>query len=50
MINLNNPLVLFSVKLLGIGIEISIEHVDGVYKLCAYAEAIAWSYCKKWEM
>lgn len=48
MITINNPLVLFAGKLLGVGIELRIDHVDGVYTLCFEAQAIAWKYCKEW--
>lgn len=45
---INNPLVLLSAKLLGLGVELSVEHTDGVCKLCFVIEAVAWSYCKEW--
>lgn len=48
MLTLNNPLVLISAKLLGIGIQITFDHVDGIYNLCFEAEAVAWKYCKEW--
>lgn len=48
MLSLNNPLVLVSAKILGVGIELRVEHVDGVKKLCFQVDAIAWSYCKEW--
>jgi hypothetical protein len=48
MLTLNNPLVLVSAKLLGVGVELRVEHVDDVWHLCLDIEAIAWSYCKAW--
>lgn len=45
---LNNPLVLISAKILGVGIEIRFENVGGVKKLCLQIDAITWSYCKGW--
>jgi hypothetical protein len=48
MLTLNNPLVLVSAKVLGVGIELRLEHVDGVRKICFQVDAIAWSYCKEW--
>ncbi len=48
MLSLNNPLVLVSAKILGVGIELRVEHVDGVKKLCFQVDVIAWSYCKEW--
>lgn len=48
MLKLNNPLVLVSAKLLGVGVELNFVRVDGAYKLCLGIEAVAWSYCKEW--
>jgi hypothetical protein len=48
MVQLNNPLVLFAGKLLGIGVEVRFEHTDGTKKLCFEVEVVAWSYCKEW--
>lgn len=48
MLELNNPLVLLSGKLLGVGVELSVAHVDNVWSLCFEAEAVAWRYCKEW--
>lgn len=48
MITLNNPLVIFAGKLLGVGVELRLDHVDGVWKLCFELQVIAWAYCKEW--
>lgn len=45
---LNNPLSILSAKILGVGVELNIEHTDGTWTLCFIAEAIAWSYRKEW--
>jgi len=45
---INNPLVLISAKVFGIGIELSLHHVDNKWSLCFQVEAVAWSYCKEW--
>ncbi len=48
MLTLNNPLVLISAKLLGVGISLDLEKEDGKCKLCFHVEAVAWSWCKVW--
>lgn len=45
---LNNPLILLSIKFLGIGVYASIENVDDHLYFVFNAEAIVWSYVKKW--
>lgn len=48
MLTVNNPLVLISAKLFGVGIELSIHHVDGKYSLHFEAEAVCCRYSKEW--
>ncbi len=45
---LNNPLVLVSAKVLGVGIEIYVERVDDMTMLCVVVEAVIWSKCWSW--
>ena len=57
MVELNNPLPLVSVKLFGIGIELTMEYEKlppstndsrVAINFCVSAEAIAWKWCKRW--
>jgi hypothetical protein len=45
---LNNPLSLLSAKILGVGVEIVVENVDGKVHLCVTINAVVWEKCWKW--
>lgn len=45
---LNNPLVLIAIKMLGIGVEVRVEHTTKEWKLCFEVEAVVWAYRKEW--
>ena len=42
---LNNPLPLLSAKILGVGIEVTVERVDDKTRFCVTVEAIVWTKC-----
>lgn len=42
---LNDPLALVSLKLIGVGFDISLEKVAGIWHLCLTIDALAWSKC-----
>jgi hypothetical protein len=44
-IELNNPLPILSAKLLGVGIEITVEREDEITQFCIKVEAIVWTKC-----
>ena len=48
MINLNNPLVIISAKVLGIGLSLDLVREEKKYTLCLSVEAVTWSWCKVW--
>ena len=45
---LNNPLSVLSAKILGVGIEIFVENIDGKVHVCATVNAVVWERCWKW--
>lgn len=45
MTTLNNPLPILSLKFLGIGLEVTVEHIDNKVRFCVTVEAIVWSKC-----
>ncbi len=40
-----DPLSIVSVKIIGVGFDISLERIAGILHLCLTIDAVAWSKC-----
>jgi hypothetical protein len=47
-IELNNPLPLVSVALLGAGVDVQYARNDEGHHICMSVEIIVWEWCKEW--
>ena len=46
---LNNPFVLLSAKIVGIGVNLEYMRTDAAHNLCLEVEAVAWRWCREWQ-